>query len=359
MPIVVPDSQWSRFFRPENPEDMVVGNPEIIGEALQATKKTLAMLIVGETGTGKTTLARALAQAINGNQHSTIEPASYERGIDDIKRLAARLKYMPTGKKWVVILDEIHLYTKDAYGALLKLAEDPPHKNILIVMCTNYARKVAVELKDRCKTIEIEKPELKDAKMALIAILKKVGLKVSKEERSKLATKAVKDADFCMRRAVEALESMHDRIVSGTSVAKVLAGKLPSGEASAGTIGEVEQDAGLLLSAIFSSDASLTDRLNFIMKKTSTADAHLVVERMIGILYHGYSAKQGGKWNWQSKPFGMVFDGKNLKVPGPVMIISSIDSLLVLQHNLTTCEPLSLNAVFASGLGKLATKFGK
>lgn len=358
MAIVTPNVQWSRFFRPKTLDDLVVGNPEILGEAKVAQKKTLAMLVVGETGTGKTTLARALAEEINGNQGSTIEEPSTERGKAYVERLQSYVKYAPSGKKWVVIVDEVHQMTKDAFTALLKLIEDPPHKNVLFILCTNHARKVPVEVIDRCKTIKIEKPELKEAKLAMIRILKQVGLKVSKEERSKLATKAVKDSDFCMRRAVEALESMHDKIVSGTPVEKVLSGKKAEGGEGEGNIGEVEKDAMFLLSALFTKEDT-TDRLKFVMKKTSTVDVVLTVERMIGILYHGYSMKQGGKWNWQAMPFGKVFDGKTMEIPKATTVTEVLHDLITLQMFIPKAETLSLPALMASHLSKIILKLDK
>ena len=130
--------QWSLKHRPASLENMVVGNPEILLEAKQAANKTTAMFVTGESGTGKTTFARCIANEVNGSLKGLVEDPSTDRGVDYVRGLAQRIRFAPPAKKWVVIMDEVHNLTKDARTALLKLIEDPPHDKIIFVLCTNH-----------------------------------------------------------------------------------------------------------------------------------------------------------------------------------------------------------------------------
>ena len=323
------DLQWSRKFRPKTIEDMVVGNPEVLGETVIAAKKALAMFIVGEYGSGKTTLARAVAQQINGNQRSTIEEPSTERGKAYIEKLQERIKYAPAGNKWVVIIDEVHNLTKDAFTALLKLLEDPPHKKVLIALCTNMPHKVPPEIVSRCRRIELEKPTLEEGVEYLLSIAKQVNF-VDKS-LSKLAKKALTDGNFSMRQAVENFESMHDKMKSGKITAKeILNGKASYADSGKEVIGDIEKVAGSMLLAITDTKAKSKEAIDYILATMSHHDPILVVERMVGILYYGYIHKRGGKWNWQNKPYPAIFKTE----PQTSVVIHILDALTSLQSKL-------------------------
>lgn len=344
--------QWSRRFRPTSIEDIVVGNPEVLGEALVATKKALAMFIVGEYGTGKTTLARAIAQQINGNQKSTIEEPSTERGKAYIEKLQERIKYAPSGNKWVVVIDEAHNLTKDAFTALLKLLEDPPHKKVLITLCTNMPHKVPPEIISRCRRIELEKPSIEDGVAYLLDIAKEVGFKQKEVYLTKLAKKALTDGNFSMRQAVENFESMHDKLKSGKiTVKEILNGKAAYADSSKDVIGDIEKVAGSLLLAITDTNAKSKEAVDYILATMSHHDPNLVIERMVGILYYGYIHKRGGKWNWQSKPYPAIFKAELSQVTllNMLSVLTDIQGRLVNQN----IDPI----IFAAtNLAKLAVK---
>src|SRR5882762_7948706 len=122
---------------------------ETLRNAVRTDRVSHAILFVGPRGTGKTSLARILAKAINCTNLQDGDPcdvcpscvairegraldlveidAASNRGIDAIRELRERINYAPTDlKRKVYILDEAHQITKDAWNALLKSLEEPP-----------------------------------------------------------------------------------------------------------------------------------------------------------------------------------------------------------------------------------------
>lgn len=347
------DLQWSRLYRPTF-DEMVVGNPEVIGEMREASKKALAMLIVGAFGQGKTSAGRNMAIEINGSDAGLIEEPSTDRGIGYIRALQERVKYSPPKKKWVVIIDEAHALSKDAFSALLKLLEDPPHKKVLFILCTNQQHKIPKEIISRCRTVELEPPSMEDGVSYLLSILKKVRFKAEKGVATKLAKKALTDANFSMRQAVENLESMYDRIKSGTSPDKILSGKVGAYNTEVDGGGEVEKIAGSLILAIVRDDAKTHEAIEYILPALSHIDPINVIERMIGILYYGYIMDKGGKWNWQSKPYRAILK-KGLGASPTMHILDGLTSLLNVLRS-TECDIVPLASV---GIAKIAVKYRK
>ena len=116
-----------------------------------------AYLFVGPRGTGKTSVARIFAHAVNDFKYQIedsyldiieIDGAS-NRGIDSIRELREKATIAPTqGRYKVYIVDEVHMLTKEAFNALLKILEEPP-AHIIFILATTDVHKVPITITSR------------------------------------------------------------------------------------------------------------------------------------------------------------------------------------------------------------------
>src|SRR5215471_17437216 len=183
-----------RKYRPQTFAE-VVGQEAVVrtlSNAITSDRVRQAYLFAGPRGTGKTSLARILAKAVNCEQGPTPSPdnkchacvaisngtsldviemdAASQRGIDDIREIRERVVLQPVeGRSKVYILDEAHQLTEAAWNALLKLIEEPP-PHLLFVFCTTELAKVLPTVRSRCQTFVFQRPRLPD----LIKLLRRV-----------------------------------------------------------------------------------------------------------------------------------------------------------------------------------------
>ena len=143
--------------------DGVVGQDQVtkpLMKALEQGKISHAYLLIGPRGTGKTSVARIFAHAVNGFKYDVednyvdiveIDGAS-NRGIDNIRELREKAAIAPTeGKYKIYIIDEVHMLTNEAFNALLKTLEEPP-AHVIFMMATTDAYKVPVTITSRAQT---------------------------------------------------------------------------------------------------------------------------------------------------------------------------------------------------------------
>ena len=185
-----------RKYRPQG-FDEVVGQEAVVRtlqNAIEHDQVRQAYLFAGPRGTGKTSMARILAKALNctgtagpspapdktcsvcvsianGASLDVVEmDAASQRGIDDVREIRERVVLQPVeGRHKVYILDEAHQLTDAAWQALLKLIEEPP-PHLVFVFCTTELQKVLPTVRSRCQTFVFQRPRLPD----LVTLLRRV-----------------------------------------------------------------------------------------------------------------------------------------------------------------------------------------
>lgn len=170
-----------RKYRPKNFNE-VLGQDHIV-KVLESSvgnnKVSHAYLFVGSRGTGKTSLARIFAANIGVSVNDLYEiDAASNRGIEDIKELRDGARVLPFDSKYkVYIIDEVHMLSKDAWGALLKTLEEPP-KHVIFILATTEFHKVPETIISRCQVFTFKKPTETILKKVIIDVAKKEGFEL-------------------------------------------------------------------------------------------------------------------------------------------------------------------------------------
>ena len=146
-------------YRPQD-LDEVVGQDMVVKSLKKLFKAGLphAFLFTGGSGTGKTTLARIIANELNCSEGGLIEvDAATHTGIDAWRKIAEGLKYGNFGKDTTkfVIVDECHQLSKSAWNSLLKIIEEPS-SHLFFALCTTEAGKVPKTIKTRCHKYDLK-----------------------------------------------------------------------------------------------------------------------------------------------------------------------------------------------------------
>ena len=181
-------------YRPKNFKELIGQDimVETVTNSIKLNKLPNAYLLTGIRGVGKTTTARLIAKALNcekdflkeencvcshceeiaNSKHLDVleMDAASRTGIDDVRELIESSKYNPTSAKYkVVILDEVHMLSKQAFNGLLKTLEEPP-PHLKFIFATTEVKKIPVTIISRCQRFDLHRVRVKD----LVKNLKKI-----------------------------------------------------------------------------------------------------------------------------------------------------------------------------------------
>ncbi|MEK7059993.1 MAG: DNA polymerase III subunit gamma/tau [Patescibacteria group bacterium] len=152
---------------------------KVLESSVETNKVSHAYLFVGSRGTGKTSVARIFAKEIGVSENDLYEiDAASNRGIEDIRALRDGARVLPFDSKYkVYIIDEVHMLSKDAWGALLKTLEEPP-KHVIFILATTEVHKVPETIVSRCQVFTFRKASDVASKNMILEIAKKEGFEL-------------------------------------------------------------------------------------------------------------------------------------------------------------------------------------
>ena len=215
-----------RKFRPDNFDD-VKGQDHIVTTLTNQIKHNRighAYLFCGTRGTGKTTVAKILAKAVNcehpvngspcnecamckaiqaGTAMNVIEiDAASNNGVDNIREIREEVSYRPTeGNYKVYIIDEVHMLSTGAFNALLKTLEEPP-SYVMFILATTEAHKIPITILSRCQRYDFHRITIDTIAARLDELLKIEGV----EAEEKAVRYVAKAGDGSMRDALSLLD---------------------------------------------------------------------------------------------------------------------------------------------------------
>ena len=215
-----------RKFRPDEFED-VKGQDAIVRtlkNQINADRIGHAYLFCGTRGTGKTTVAKIFAKAVNcehpvdgspcgecamcrsiaaGTSMNVIEiDAASNNGVDNIREIREEVTYRPTeGKYKVYIIDEVHMLSIGAFNALLKTLEEPP-EYVIFILATTEAHKIPITILSRCQRYDFKRISIETIAARLRELIDKEGWDVD----DKAVRYIAKMADGSMRDSLSLLD---------------------------------------------------------------------------------------------------------------------------------------------------------
>ncbi len=269
---------FARKYRPQN-FDQVIQQDHVtrtLANAIAANRVSHAILFTGPRGTGKTTVARILAKAMNCETGPTATPCNQCRSclditgghsadvfeidgasnnsVDQVRELRENLKYMPARARYkIYIIDEVHMLSLAAFNALLKTLEEPP-AHVLFIFATTEPQKIPVTIMSRCQRHDLRRIDLASITAHMSDICNREGVAMDEQSLTLIA----QESGGSMRDALSLLDHVlacADRDVTPDLVAELL------GAADRKHLFD-------LSSAIFSGDIqSVLEKINYVWQR--------------------------------------------------------------------------------------------
>ena len=218
----------ARKYRPQTFEQ-VIGQDHVtrtLANAISAGRMAHAILFSGPRGTGKTTIARILAKAMNCNEGPSKIPCNTCRScreitsgnaadvfeidgasnnsVDQVRDLRENVKYMPQHSPYkIYIIDEVHMLSIAAFNALLKTLEEPP-AHVMFFFATTEPHKIPVTILSRCQRHDLKRIDLETIKDHMVSLCAREGLQIAEESLNLIA----REAGGCMRDALSLLDQV-------------------------------------------------------------------------------------------------------------------------------------------------------
>ena len=199
---------YQALYRSYRPQDFksVAGQRNVVTtlqNAIKLNKVAHAYLFSGPRGTGKTSMAKIMAKALNCVHGPTTEPcneceickgitkgtisdiveidAASNNGVDEIRDLRDKVKYLPSECRYkVYIIDEVHMLSQGAFNALLKTLEEPP-SHVIFILATTEPHKIPATILSRCQRFDFQSLDKADIVERLQYVLNAENIKATPE----------------------------------------------------------------------------------------------------------------------------------------------------------------------------------
>lgn len=199
---------YQALYRSYRPQDFksIAGQRHVVTtlqNAIKLNKVAHAYLFSGPRGTGKTSMAKIMAKALNCVHGPTTEPcneceickgitkgtisdiveidAASNNGVDEIRDLRDKVKYLPSECRYkVYIIDEVHMLSQGAFNALLKTLEEPP-SHVIFILATTEPHKIPATILSRCQRFDFQSLDKADIVERLQYVLNAENIKATPE----------------------------------------------------------------------------------------------------------------------------------------------------------------------------------